>query len=245
MDSKLRFSKTADAYVKYRPDYPDALVRWITTTAALCSGDPVADIGCGTGISTRLFARKGFDAIGIDPNDDMLERARDEGIAKYQKGGSDATGLPDASAKLVMAAQAFHWFDIASTMREFQRIVTPDGWCVAFWNVRAKTPLLLEYEALLNTLRDYRAIRKPEDTIALIAGLEGLRAITEASFENAQVFDRESFRGRVASSSYVVHGVEDRDGFFQQIDAMFDRYANGGVVEFGYQSVAIMWRFGT
>ncbi len=33
------------------------------------------DVGCGTGISTRLFAARGVRVIGIDPNDEMRARA--------------------------------------------------------------------------------------------------------------------------------------------------------------------------
>lgn len=37
----------------------------------------VADLGCGTGQLTRLLLEKGFDMIGIDSSEDMLQVARD------------------------------------------------------------------------------------------------------------------------------------------------------------------------
>lgn len=37
----------------------------------------VVDLGCGTGKMTRLLARAGYDMIGIDNSEDMLEIARD------------------------------------------------------------------------------------------------------------------------------------------------------------------------
>ncbi len=72
------------------------------------------DLGCGTGISTRLFATTGHPVIGIDPNADMLATARlppvggAEGAQDYRVGTSEHTGLPDACADLIIAAQAFH-----------------------------------------------------------------------------------------------------------------------------------------
>ena len=36
----------------------------------------VADVGCGTGISTRFLAGPDVRVVGIDPNPDMLEEAR-------------------------------------------------------------------------------------------------------------------------------------------------------------------------
>jgi DNA-binding transcriptional LysR family regulator len=50
--------------------------------------------------------------------------------------------LPPASADLVAAAQALHWFDLPAAMREFARILVPEGRCCAFWHEREKTPFL-------------------------------------------------------------------------------------------------------
>ena len=40
----------------------------------------MADLGCGTGILTRLLADRGLEVTGIDPNEDMLAHARDGAI---------------------------------------------------------------------------------------------------------------------------------------------------------------------
>jgi glycine/sarcosine N-methyltransferase len=37
------------------------------------------DLGCGTGEHARFFADKGFEVVGVDVSDTMLERARDQG----------------------------------------------------------------------------------------------------------------------------------------------------------------------
>ncbi len=44
------------------------------------NNDLILDLGCGTGSMTRRLARKGFDMIGIDYSDDMLEIAREKGM---------------------------------------------------------------------------------------------------------------------------------------------------------------------
>jgi len=101
------------------------------------------DLGCGTGISTRLFATTGHPVIGIDPNADMLATARAEGAQEYRIGTSEHTGLPDACADLIIAAQAFHWFHLDRTFAELERIGTARSACVAFWNVRLEdTPFI-------------------------------------------------------------------------------------------------------
>ena len=65
----------------------------------------IVDLGCGTGISTRLFATTGHPVIGIDPNADMLATARGESAQDYRVGTSEHTSLPDACADLIIAAQ--------------------------------------------------------------------------------------------------------------------------------------------
>ena len=51
-----RFSGLADAYARHRPSYPDEVVRTVILRAMLQRGAVLVDVGCGTGISSRLFA---------------------------------------------------------------------------------------------------------------------------------------------------------------------------------------------
>src|SRR5262249_60230478 len=53
IDPRTRFSPVADLYDRFRPDYPDTLMRWLLARAALSPGACVADVGCGPRIATR------------------------------------------------------------------------------------------------------------------------------------------------------------------------------------------------
>lgn len=243
-DSRERFTEAADRYRRYRPTYPAELVDWILRTAALSPSARIVDVGCGTGISTRLFAGRGYSVMGIDPNEEMLAHARAEGEADYLRGEAAATGLPAGSVDLIVAAQAFHWFDLSQVLPELRRILRPGGACVAFWNLWATTPFRTEYDALLKRFSgEYRELTRPADTIRAIREWPGLAGVSEAEFPNRQLLDRESFFGRVYSSSYVVHGVEDREAFDRALSEIFDRHQAAGRLEFLYRSVGILWRF--
>jgi SAM-dependent methyltransferase len=110
LDSRQRFSAAADDYRRYRPSYPTALVDWILETAHVPRPGRIADVGCGTGLATRLFAARGHDVVGVDPNEDMLDFARQAGGGpRYVRGEAAATGLPGLSFDLVTVAQALHW----------------------------------------------------------------------------------------------------------------------------------------
>ncbi len=241
-DSRERFTETADLYDRHRPSYPDALVDWVC--AGLPAGGSAADIGCGTGISARLFAARGFVVTGVDPNEAMLEKARARGGADFRRGESHATGLPEKSQDLVFAAQAFHWFDIPSTLAEWRRILIPGGVAAAFWNDRTdETPFLKDYEALLqSSSAEYRELTRRRSTLSELEAAPGVAEWTTAEFPSVQALDREGLFGRVHSSSYVAHGVVDKPAFDAALGALFDRFAVSGRVEFRYRAVAARWR---
>ncbi|MDF2274726.1 SAM-dependent methyltransferase, partial [Aeromonas caviae] len=56
MDSTQRFSTRVEAYVKYRPSYPVAMLDFLARELAMGPESQVADIGAGTGILTALLA---------------------------------------------------------------------------------------------------------------------------------------------------------------------------------------------
>jgi len=243
MDPRERFSAAADLYHRYRPSYPEALLDWIDESTGLRPPARVADVGCGTGISSRLVAGRGFDVTGVDPNEAMLAPARVAGGARYLGGSATATGLADGSVDLVTVAQAFHWFDVPATLAEFRRILTVPGWCAAFWNLRGSSPFLEDYDRLLRAhSTEYEVLLKPEATLRDILRADGVFDAREAEFANAKLLDREGLLGRAHSSSYVIHGVADPAAFDRALVEVFDRHQSGGTVEFLYRTVAVCFR---
>src|SRR5438045_3467049 len=105
-----RFSGLAEVYAKCRPDYPAEAVDFILARCGLAPGARLVDVGSGTGISARLFARRGLEVIGVEPNADMRRQAAAEPlppgvpVPAYRDGCGEATGLPDACADAVLAA---------------------------------------------------------------------------------------------------------------------------------------------
>jgi ubiquinone/menaquinone biosynthesis C-methylase UbiE len=243
IDPRERFSAAADLYHRYRPSYPDGLAEWIEQTTSRRPPAHVADVGCGTGISSRLFAARGFDVIGVDPNEAMLAHARAAGGARYRRGTATETGLADESVDLVTVAQAFHWFDVPAALAEFRRLLAPPGWCAAFWNLRASSPFMDDYDRLLRAQSsEYEVLLKPESTLQAIRTAEPATGAREAEFSNRQLLDREGVFGRAYSSSYVVHGLADPEAFDRALSELFDRHHSAGTVEFLYRTVAVCCR---
>lgn len=244
LDSRRRFAAAAEHYDRNRPSYPPALIDWILDTTGKRPPAHVADVGCGTGIATRLFAARGFDTVGIDPSEEMLASARAAaGGPRYVRGEAGATSLPSTGIDLVVAAQCFHWFDTVPTLRELRRILRPDGWCAAFWNLRASTPLMNDYYALIRThSTEYGVLERQEAAPAALRDAVGIGSCVEVELPNSQTLDRDGLLGRAYSSSCVKHGVADKDAFERALLEMFDRRQRDGRVELAYRTVALCWK---
>ena len=124
-----RFSGFADLYDAVRPVPPDDLAEVITRYAG---GRPnlVVDLGSGTGLSSRWAASWSDEVIGVEPSADMRARAAavtSDAHVQFVPGWSNATELPDACADVVLAVQALHWMEPASTFAEVARLLRPGG----------------------------------------------------------------------------------------------------------------------
>ncbi|WP_322780812.1 class I SAM-dependent methyltransferase [Frankia sp. Cas4] len=64
--------------------------RAVVRAAALCPGERVLDVGCGTGNAALLAAGAGARVIGIDPASRLLEVAQGQAVDE----GSDTSFLP-------------------------------------------------------------------------------------------------------------------------------------------------------
>jgi SAM-dependent methyltransferase len=242
LDSRLRFTATAEQYHQYRPSYPPALIDWLIEATGRRPPARVADIGCGTGIATRLLAQRGFRVIGIDPSEGMLAYARGAGEAIYLRGEATTTGLRDHSVDLVTAAQSFHWFDVAPALHEFERILRPNGWCAAFWNLRASTPFMDEYDGLLRSYSsEYEIMLRQDRAAAELPRTVAPRACRETELANVQILDLSGLRGRAYSHSCVTHGVADLGAFDEALTRAFESHRREGRVEFRYRTLAFCW----
>jgi len=93
------------------------------------------DLGCGTGLAATAFARGVDHFIGIDLSPRMIEQARATGLYAQLEVSEMLEGLrgkPDASADLVLAADAMVYLsDLAPVLGEATRVLA-DGGLLAF-----------------------------------------------------------------------------------------------------------------
>ncbi len=92
------------------------------------------DIGCGTGNYTSELQKNGFDLIGIDPSELMLEKAKLKNHKIHWKiGSAENTGLPENSVDGIIGSLTIHhWTDLKIGFSELNKVLKPNGRIVIF-----------------------------------------------------------------------------------------------------------------
>lgn len=238
-----RFSDRVENYVKYRPDYPKAVLNLFTAAMNLKKDSVIADIGSGTGICTKLFLENGNRVFGVEPNAAMRAAAEDF-LKDYKNftsvdGTAEKTTLENESIDFVVAAQAFHWFNQAGARKEFKRILKSDGYVALVWNERQlnSTAFLRDYESLLIEYgTDYDKVRHENIT------KESLReffqtGFRQAVFPNRQRVNFDGLKGRMLSASYVP--TEKNESYAEMIEnlkSLFAEHAESGRIDILYDT---------
>ncbi|MGH6609739.1 MAG: class I SAM-dependent methyltransferase [Burkholderiaceae bacterium] len=244
MSTAERFDNRADAYTRGRPTYPREIVEQLQRVGALKSGSNVADIGVGTGLSSEPFLRAGYAVIGVEPNGKM-RAAGDQFLAQFANyrsvaGTAEKTTLPADAADLVIAGQAFHWFDVPRAAREVRRILRPGGWAALIWNDRQSTgsAFLAGYEALLRTHGiDYAKVTHRHINEAAIARFFAPAKAAVTTFDNPRSLTREDLLALAASASYMPAPDDPRHAAMElALNKLFDAHAHGGTVQMEYRT---------
>lgn len=123
-----RFTGFAEVYDNARPALPQHFIELVRLYLGHEIGN-VADLGCGTGLSTAAWKGHCKCVTGVEPSDDMLAIARSKECSgvSFIKGYSHNTGLPDCSMDAVVCSQSFHWMEPVSTLKEADRLLVSGG----------------------------------------------------------------------------------------------------------------------
>ena len=134
-EQRLVFGEVADAYQRARPTYPTELFDAIVAIAGAGSGDPVFEIGAGTGKATEGFLAQGLRVTACEPSAGMatLLRSRFPDLVVHESGFEDCA-IESGSYAVVAAAQSWHWVDPGIGPAKAADGLRPGGWVTLFWN---------------------------------------------------------------------------------------------------------------
>lgn len=122
---KDHFSGHAGDYRAGRPTYPTELFAWLAANTPRT--EIAVDLGCGNGQASHGLALHFSTVIALDPSAEQIRQAEPHARITFGVAPAEATSLPAGQADLVLAAQAFHWFDHARFFPELTRIAQPGG----------------------------------------------------------------------------------------------------------------------
>jgi SAM-dependent methyltransferase len=241
-----RFTDRAGDYVSGRPSYPpeaiDALLDGL--------GDPadvvVADLGAGTGISSRLLADRGALVLAIEPNQAMREAAEPHPRVEWVAASAEHTGLGEASADLVTAFQAFHWFDARAALDEIVRILRPGGRAAVIYNERdERDPFTAAYGELVRRYQTDQTERGRADGLEAFAAFEAWKEKRRIEVRNDHELDLDGLLARARSTSYLPKEGDAAEALQAELRALVERFGRDGRVVMVMRTIVVACDIGT
>lgn len=242
LNPEKRFSDRVENYVKYRPGYPADIISYLKNEIELSDSMIVADIGSGTGIFSKFLLPYVKTVYAVEPNKEMREAAEKilNGNSNFfsVEGISVNTNLPDNHFDVVVAAQAFHWFDVPKTKIEFQRILKRNGNVILVWNSRKSglVPFLDDYEKMLiDYATDYISVNHKNIDEKVFKNF--FSTYRKVVFDNYQEFDLDGFKGRLLSCSYApLPDHPNYNPIMKRLEEIFEKHQIKGKVRFDYET---------
>ncbi|WP_127587478.1 class I SAM-dependent DNA methyltransferase [Paenibacillus koleovorans] len=244
MERKHTFDQVAEAYEKYRPAYPSELFRDVQEYALLQPGDPILEIGCGTGQATQGFVQMGCDTITcVELGERLAAFTREKfkahpGVEVIQAAFEQWEGA-GRQFKLAISGTAFHFIQPQELgYRKVHKLLEENGVIAFFWTVHVPS-----YEPVFNEIREwYRRFapnledsRKPAVEQVIEQRVEwterhGLfRDIRAKSYRRVDPLSADAFVALLATNSgHRLLPEADREQLFNGIKETIERH--GGTV---------------
>ncbi|WP_300460587.1 class I SAM-dependent methyltransferase [uncultured Nocardioides sp.] len=219
-DPRSCFGSVADAYDRGRPSYPTQAAAWLVGEQPAT----VLELGAGTGKLTEVLVGLGHEVHATDPDAAMLERLRARlPLVRASVAGAEDIPLGDGSVDVVVAGQAFHWFDMERALPEINRVLRPGGHLALVWNQRdERVPWVRRLGALLGDQDQRTDLADPVEASGLFGWVE------EETFKHRQVIDRESVLDLALSRSNIATLDEHRrEAKLAEVRAFYDDYGRG------------------
>jgi SAM-dependent methyltransferase len=146
-----------------RPAPPPVLLDILCLEARVDRPRLVVDLGSGTGLSTRPWADRAEQVIGVEASPEMraqAEAATSAENVRFVQAYAQATRLPDGEADLVTCSQALHWMEPEPTFAEAARLLRPGGVFAAYdydWPPVVNWEIEAAFEELMRRVRAGRA----------------------------------------------------------------------------------------
>jgi ubiquinone/menaquinone biosynthesis C-methylase UbiE len=239
----------SEMYDSARPLYPQEAVLFIRKHLDLSLGLPVLDVGSGTGILTRQLAATGMPMLGIEPDAQMLAKARTytgQPKANYHCASAEQLGVASHSVAALVCGQSFHWFQPDKTLAEFRRVLATDNPVFLIWNIRSRDcdEFHCAYEQLQND-----AFERYAETLRIDGALESsiqqffAGRFEERPFQHSQRLSVTGLMERTMSCSYASQpGTHEYRMASKALNALHREHQQNGLISLSYETRVVYGR---
>jgi SAM-dependent methyltransferase len=200
------WGKTSRDYAAYRPGYPEEFYELLFRLGVGIPGQKILDLGTGTGVLARAFAKRGALVTAVDVAEEQIREAMQLSAEEhleitYRISKVEDINFAPESFDAASAGQSWMYFDerilvpkLKSLLKDRGRLVlTHLNWLPLQDAIaRQSESLVLKYNPHWRGA-DYDGETPPE----LMESLASFRLTTFHTYESAIPFSRESWRGRI------------------------------------------------
>jgi SAM-dependent methyltransferase len=131
-EREFDWGKTSQDYAAYRSGYPESFYEVLAALGIGRPGQRILDLGTGTGVLARAFARRGAVVTGVDIAANQIAAAKalatQQGLdVAFQVGPAEEIDFPDSSFDVISAGQSWLYFDSSVMIPKVLRLLRAEG----------------------------------------------------------------------------------------------------------------------
>jgi 2-polyprenyl-3-methyl-5-hydroxy-6-metoxy-1,4-benzoquinol methylase len=131
-EREFDWGKTSQDYTAYRAGYPESFYEVLAALGIGTPGQKILDLGTGTGVLARAFAKRGAVVTGVDIAANQIAAAQalatQEGLhVTFQVRAAEAIDFPEHSFEVISAGQSWLYFDKSVMIPKVLHLLTPEG----------------------------------------------------------------------------------------------------------------------
>ena len=202
----FHWGKTTQDYAVYRPGYPESFYTILHAIGIGRPGQAILDLGTGTGVLARAFARRGAAVIGLDIATEQIVAAQqlagqEHLHIQFMTCAAEEADFPAQAFDVISCGQSWLYFDKDIMIPRVKAWLKPGGRLLLThlsWLPRkdriaqASEQLVLRYNPQW-TDADFPGSR----TIQHAWSTRDFKLVTYHAYEEGLPFTRDSWRGRI------------------------------------------------
>ncbi|MGB3533866.1 MAG: class I SAM-dependent methyltransferase [Microcoleaceae cyanobacterium] len=245
------YSEAAVAYNRVRPRYPEEMINQVLEQIQLPPTANILELGCGPGIATVEFAKRGFSLVCLEPSQAASQLAQQNCLqypnVKIIQTTFEDWELPSQQFHAVLAATSFHWISPETRCLKVAKVLKENGYLILLWNTppqpsyeihqelqpvyQVYAPELAEYQSHKTHQQNLNAIVKTVIDSDLFDSLVQQSCICETSY------NIEDYIALLSTlSPYIKLEHKQRNSLFTNLINMLEKISNNYPICLSYLS---------